>query len=80
MKNWYVVYEDAPQDEVLVEGDIEHFERAAKAGNINGREIRGMWVIDHATEQADVIKIDRRVPPDIRIRYNEWKRRTKGGA
>ncbi len=71
---WYVVFEDDSQKEVTVEeGErdaemLKRFDDVKKTGRLKGREVRGMWIIDHATEQADVIRIDRRVPRGIRTR------------
>ena len=76
MRKWYAVFVDSSRASGLKDeelelraGDLKHFETAAKASELNGREIYGMWIIDHGTEQEDVIKIDRNVPPEIRARH-----------
>ncbi len=76
MKKWHAVFLDDSQfnglkDEEweLEAGDIKRFEDAAKSGELDGREIYGMWIIDYGTEQEDVIKIDRNVPPEIHGRH-----------
>jgi hypothetical protein len=42
------------------------------SGEIGGRKIYGMWIIDYDTEQADVIAISRDVPSEIRDRHNAY--------
>ena len=78
MKKWIAVFPDPSQvgvnEEELVEewehdaGALERFEAAAKAREVNGREVIGMWILDDATQQEDVIETWGRVPPDIRAR------------
>ena len=85
MKKWYAVLLDPSQFGVLLEklveewehdaGAIERFEAAAKAGELNGREIIGMWIIDDTTEQDDVIEAWGRVSDEITTRYNAYKKR-----
>ncbi len=90
MIKWYVIFEDDPQREVLVEevGEVEEgklradalkrFEDARTANAIYGVETRGMWMIDDTTEQEDVIKIHGRVPRNIHVRFVERERRIAG--
>ena len=79
MRIWYAVFVDSSQASGLKDeewelgaGDLKRFDDAAKAGELDGREICGMWIIDHGTEQEDVIKIDRSVPPKIRARHTAY--------
>jgi len=46
---------------------------------LNGRRIIGMWLIDEATEQADVIRICGSVPREIIQRHRLYRERTRGG-
>ncbi len=92
MIKWYVIFEDDPQREVVVEevlveeveeGNprayaLKRFEDARTANAIYGRETRGMWMIDDTTEQEDVIKIHGRVPRNIHVRFVERERRIPG--
>ena len=92
MIKWYVIFEDDPQREVLVEevlvkeveegklraDALKRFEDARTANELNGRETRGMWMIDDTTEQEDVIKIHGRVPGNIHDRFVERERRIAG--
>ncbi len=80
MISWYALFEDGDQCEVLIEEAdeqsqradmIQRFEDARAANEINGHKVRGMWMIDYATEQADVIKIHGRVPENIDTRLRE---------
>ena len=79
MRKWSAVYENDPHREVIVDkgesdaGMLKRFDAAARAANIDGREVIGMWIIDHATEQAYVIKYYGRVSDEIRKRFNAWK-------
>ncbi len=82
MINWCALFKDGDQREVLIEeadeqrqraGLIKRFEAARAANEIKGRKAIGMWMwmIDYATEQADVIKIHGCVPVDIKQRFLE---------
>jgi len=77
-------------DEIVEEWELEagalkRFKDAVKAGEVNGRvvyatELNGrmvyaMWIIDHSTEQEDVIAISGNVSSDIRARYNAYMKR-----
>lgn len=82
MKKWHAVFLDDSQfsglkDEEweLEAGDIKRFEDAAKSGELDGREIYGMWIIDRDTEQDNVIKIYSNVPTEIRAFYNAYLER-----
>ena len=84
MIKWYAIFEDDPQREMLVEKGklradvLKRFEDARTANEFNGRETRGMWMIDDTTEQADVIKRHGRVPRNIHVRFVECERRIAG--
>ncbi len=84
MIKWYAIYENDPQREMLVEKGklradaLKRFEDARRANAIYGRETRGMWMIDDATEQEDVIKRHGRVPRNIHVRFVERERRIAG--
>ncbi len=86
MIKWHALFEEDPQRDVLVEkveegklraDALKRFEDAAAANELNGRELIGMWMIDHATEQADVIKIHGHVPGDIRVRFDAQMRMSR---
>jgi hypothetical protein len=77
MRKWHVVYEGASRDVVVDEGEIravrlKHFDEAAATGTLAGRRVAAMWIIDHGTAQADVIRIHGRVPPLIEARHR-WR-------
>ncbi len=82
-RNWaclmikcYVIFEDDPQNEMVVEmGEgtpraewLAQFDSIVAAGEFDGREIRGMWMVDHASEQGEVLKTHGLVPIDIKNR------------
>ncbi len=82
MIKWCAVFEASRQDKELVEAVdeselradmLKRFVDARAANEINGRKVRGMWMwmINYATEQADVIKIHGCVPGDIKQRFLE---------
>ncbi len=75
MRKWHAIFEDDPQTDKDVEEPLKRFEDAATAGEINGRKVIAMWIIDEATEQADVIKVAGRVPGNIARRHDAWKSR-----
>ncbi len=80
MRKWYVAFTDTPQEGTIVEeGDLgadalKRFDKAAKIRKYKGREVLGMWIIDHATEQGDVIKKHGRYPHTLHARHHAWKR------
>jgi hypothetical protein len=84
-KIWYRRFSDSQYaDEVdlsLVTRSeaLERFVQAAKANVIDGRELLGMWLVDHGTEQEDVIAIHGRIPGDIRARFDAYQRRAQAG-
>jgi hypothetical protein len=74
---WYVVYSDQPQTPVELEepGDVlARFDIASMLGHIDGRKIKAMWIINHADEQDNVIRIHGAVPMPIRRRFDAAKR------
>ncbi len=89
MIKWHALFDDGDQREVLIEeadelslraGVLKRFVDARAANKINGRKVRGMWMwmINYATEQADVIIIHGRVPGDIDTRFREREGRVAG--
>jgi hypothetical protein len=84
MRKWYAVFDDDPQHETPVEetesgSDIlNRFDAAAKADAYDGRKVSGMWIIDHNTEQEDVLCIHGAVPIPIKIRYDAGRTPPKG--
>ncbi len=89
MIKWCAVFEASRQDkehvEVVDESELradmlKRFVDARVANAINGRKVRGMWMwmINYATEQADVIIIHGRVPVDIDTRFREREGRVAG--
>ena len=83
MRMWFIAFEDAPQDVVTIsdEGDkaalLKRFDAAAKAEAIDRRKVRGMWIIDNATQYGDVLKIYGIASANILKRHGEWKDRSE---
>ena len=85
MRKWYAVFVDPSRPGGLTDeeeweigaGELEDFEAAAGAGQLYGREVIGMWIIDDATEQDDVIESWGRVSDEIRTRHNAYLKRQK---
>ena len=80
---WYAVYKDRPQEEIHTEerasraAVLKRFDDAAKlAGMHDGHAVIGMWLIDEATEQDDVIRIYGAVPLEIGTRHEAYLART----
>ena len=75
---WYVVYRDMPQDarhteERTPNADVfARFDEAARLGMHEGRAVMGMWLIDGAIEQGDVVRCLGTVPLNINVRYEEY--------
>jgi hypothetical protein len=74
MRTWTVVYQGTQREEVIEEGSfgsetLANFDRAAKDGNINGRAITGMWIIDCSAAEDRVLRIYGRVGSDIHSRH-----------
>ncbi len=85
MRKWHAVLKDDRNPSGLMSVDIEEgdlradslkrFDDAAKEGRLYGPEIVGMWIIDYATEQEDIIKCWGRVPEGYHERHNAYKER-----
>lgn len=80
MMKWHVVFDEEPQTEDSRKGGQDsataaaEFDQAAKMGVLDGRKVKGMWLIDHGAEQADVIRVFGSAPPSILVRHEAWKR------
>jgi hypothetical protein len=78
MRKWYAVLANKPQDCIVVEAGalgadaLERFDAAAKSNRVRGIGVIGMWIIDHGTQQGDVIKSHGRVDPRLRARHAEY--------
>ncbi len=88
MQELYAIFADAPQEEVEVEewkldgrSPDQAFDEAAGSGALLGRTLKGMWIIDPLTEQADVTKVYGDVPGNIHQRMTprteEFKKRER---
>ena len=84
MRKWYAAFEDSISDEPTIisaspreAATLRRFDTVAKAGEIEGRKIYGMWIIDHDTEQGDVPRVHGAIPLEIQRRHQEWKARQK---
>ncbi len=80
MPTWQIVFKGDAQGNLRIEKreyDAARFDATAKATEFDGHEVIGMWVIDHDTPNADVIRKHGRVPKDIDTRFNAWKARKK---
>jgi hypothetical protein len=71
MLKWCAIYQDDPQKEVCIEEPAprDAVLKRFGLGMHGGRAVVGMWLIDGATEQDDVIAIYGHVPVPIQIRY-----------
>jgi len=84
MLKWIAVCEDTHRNPITTEkSDLEAsalkvFDDAKAAGTFNGRRIVGMWMIDDATDQANVIRICGSVPREIIQRHKLYQERTRG--
>ena len=77
---WYAISKDKPQDTYCTEERtpratvLRRFEHAIALGMHDGRTVQGMWLIDEATQQGDVIRIHGLVPETIRARHEVYLR------
>ncbi len=51
---------------------LRRFEHATALGMHDGRTVIGMWLIDSATREADVIAIYGSVSEEIRARHSDY--------
>ena len=80
---WYAVYKNKPQEETHTEeraprADVlKRFDDTVKMAEMHhGCAVIGMWLIDEATEQGDVVRIYGAVPIEIRTRHEAYLART----
>jgi hypothetical protein len=84
MLHWYAVYKDTPHEAARTEERpprarvLRRFGDAAVLGMHDGRAVIGMWLIDAASDQSDVIAINGDVPPEVRSRYEAYIARVTG--
>ena len=84
MLKWIAVCEGGYGKPITTEKDtlevpaLKEFDDAKAAGTFNGRRIIGMWLIDEATEQVDVVRICGSVPREIIRRHKLYRERTRG--
>jgi hypothetical protein len=75
---WYAVYREKPHDAPHTEEQapsaavLKRFDDAAKLGMHDGQAVIGMWLIDHDTEQDDVVRCYGAVPLKINARYEVY--------
>lgn len=83
MLKWIAVCEGAHRNPITTEKSnleasaLKEFDDAKAAGTLDGRRIIGMWMIDDATEQANVIRICGSVPREIIQRHKLYQERTR---
>ena len=80
---WYAVYMNKPQEETHTEERapravvLKRFDDRVKMAEMHhGCAVIGMWLIDEATEQGDVVRIYGAVPIEIRTRHEAYLART----
>ncbi len=76
MRKWYAALLDNDVPSIsVVEGEVDEdvirrLDNAERTEMFDDKRIIGFWIIDHATEQIDVLRIWGRVPQDIRQRFH----------
>jgi len=75
VKKWYVIFDRRPRRSERVDAPMYNFDHVAKTGELDGRRILGMWIIDEETEEVDVTKIHGSVPENILRLYHADRRR-----
>ena len=77
---WYAIFKNDPRDASCTEERmprpmvLRRFEHATALRMHDGRAVTGMWLIDSATREADVIAIHGSVSESIRARYSDYLR------
>ena len=72
---WYAIFKDKPQDASCTEERmpramvLQRFDHATALGMHDGRSVIGMWLIDSATIEGDVIAVYGSVPEQIQARH-----------
>ena len=79
-KKWYATFWAQPETTVEIPVDnadelSSRFDGVAAVGHLDRRRVKGMWIVDHATEQDEVIRIHGVVPALISGRFYAIKRR-----
>lgn len=74
MRTWTVVYQGTRREEIVEEGELgssalANFDKAARAGSLNGRAVTGMWIIDDAVAAGEVLRIYGRVGGELHSRH-----------
>lgn len=86
MKTWYITFKASPARSVVTtvqeHGDLgpvtlKRFDAMAKAGACEGREIFGMWIVEHRGEQEDVLRCFGNAPLGYKQRHESWMKRQK---
>jgi hypothetical protein len=79
VKRWHVIFDSHPRISEVANAPVERFDQVATAGQLHGRKIFGMWIIDdEEAEQVDVTRIHGSVPETILRLYHAYHaRRTK---
>jgi hypothetical protein len=74
---WFAIFADHPQAPVKVDepGDLlARFDMASQLGHIEGRRIKGLWIIRREGESQEVLHISGLVPVDISVRFYDARR------
>jgi hypothetical protein len=86
MRTWYIAFKASParsvETTVQEQGDLGsdtlmRFDAMAKSGTCQGREIFGMWIVEHGSEQEDILRCFRNAPLGYQKRHEIWKKRKK---
>jgi hypothetical protein len=84
MRTWYIAFKASPARSVVTtvqeQGDLGsdafmRFDAMAKAGTFQGREIFGMWIVEHGNEQEDILRCFGNAPLGYKQRHENWLKR-----
>jgi hypothetical protein len=75
VKKWYAIFDRRPRRSERVDAPLYRFDHVAKTGELDGRKILGMWIIDEESERVDVTKIHGSVPENILHLYHAGRSR-----
>jgi len=77
---WCAVYAESAtlpdayctEEEQPLAAVLSRFDAAAKDGVHDGRTVNGMWLIDEATDEKDVVKVYGRIPVEVQERHKAY--------
>ena len=86
MRTWYIAFKESPARSVVTkvkeQGELGsdalmRFDAMAKAGTYEGQKIFGMWIVEHGSEQEDILRCFGNAPLGYKQRHEDWLKRQR---